>query len=280
MQVRSALNTSLCVLVAALTLNTAPAAVGQMEPGQVHSPHKYLYLNNVSLKPGLSGAFIQHESAEVEALRAANAPVNYFGMMDITGAPRAVYFAGFDSFADLQKDHEQMMANSKLEDTLKTEDAAEASSVAEGLSSIYEYREDLSLRAPVDISAMRFFDITVFHIRSGHHQDWERLVKLYVKAYTPAADAHWAVFEKMYGEGSDNTFIVVTPLASLAGVDEEVLDGDNLPKSVGEDQMQTMRELGSVTIESSESDLFAMVPQISYVPDSWVKGSPDFWGKK
>ena len=41
-----------------------------------------------------------------------------------------------------------------------------------------------------------------------------------------------------------------------------------------------MHELGSQTVESSESDLFAMVPQISYVPDAWLTASPDFWGKK
>jgi hypothetical protein len=44
--------------------------------------------------------------------------------------------------------------------------------------------------------------------------------------------------------------------------------------------MQLMRELGSQTVESSESDLFAIVPQISYVPDAWLTASPDFWGKK
>ena len=59
-----------------------------------------------------------------------------------------------------------------------------------------------------------------------------------------------------------------------------MLDGNNLPKTAGADQLQVMRELGSVTVKSAESDLFAVVPQMSYVPASWLTASPDFWGKK
>jgi hypothetical protein len=59
-----------------------------------------------------------------------------------------------------------------------------------------------------------------------------------------------------------------------------MIDGDNLPKTAGDDQLQLMRELGSETVESSESDLFAIIPQISYVPAAWLTASPDFWGKK
>ncbi len=127
---------------------------------------------------------------------------------------------------------------------------------------------------------MRFFDITLFHISSSHYEDWEQLVKLYAKAYASVANAHWAMFEKHYGEESDDTFILVVPMKSLAEEDQAMIDGKNLPKTAGEDQLQLMRELGAATIKSSESDIFAIVPQMSYVRDSWLKASPDFWGKK
>ena len=128
---------------------------------------------------------------------------------------------------------------------------------------------------------MRFFDITtLFHVRYGHYDDFEHLVKLYAKAYSSIPNSHWAMFEKLYGEDSDRTFILVTPIKALAEEDQAMIDGDSLPKTVGADQMQLMRELGSQTVESSESDLFAIIPAISYVPDAWLTASPDFWGKK
>lgn len=280
MKTRLILRAALCMLAAGSIVSAAQTAPTQPEATQPHGPSKYLYLSNVSIKPGMEDSFIQNESAEVQAVREANSPIHYFGMVGITGAPRALFFAGFDSFADLQKRHEQEMSDAKLQATLKADNAAETPSLAGVMGSIYMYREDLSLNSALDISQYRFFDITLFHIANGQYQDWEHLVKLYAKAYSSVANAHWAMFEKMYGEDSDRTFILVTPIKALSEEDQSVIDSDNLPKTVGADQMQMMRELGSKTVESAESDLFAIVPQMSYVPDSWLKASPDFWGKK
>jgi hypothetical protein len=41
-----------------------------------------------------------------------------------------------------------------------------------------------------------------------------------------------------------------------------------------------LRKSLDATVESSEADLFAFGPKISYVPQSWITSSPDFWGKK
>jgi len=278
MKFHPAVKAALCLLVAGPLLSTKPAAA--QIPSGVAPPPKYIYLSNIAIKPNMTGTFIANESSEVQAERAAKAPVNYFGMVSITGSPRALYFAGFDSFADMQKEHEQGMADAKLQDALKSADAAEAPALSETHGSIYKYRDDLSLNPAVDISQMRFFDITLFHVRYGHYEDWEHLVKIYMKAYSSIANAHWAMFEKLYGEDSDRTFILVTPIKALAEEDQAMMDSDSLPKTVGADQMQLMHEMGSQTVESSESDLFAIVPEISYVPDAWLTASPDFWGKK
>jgi hypothetical protein len=278
MKVRLAVKIALCILVANPLLCTKPAAA-QM-PSGVNPPPKYIYLSNVAIKPNMSGSFIAAETSEVQAERDAKAPIQYFGMLSFTGSPHALFFAGFNSFADMQKEHDQGMSDSKLQDALKAGDAAEAPALSQTYGSIYKYRDDLSLNSAVDISQMRFFDITLFHVRYGHYEDFEHLVKLYEKAYSSIPNAHWAMFEKLYGEDSDRTFILVTPIKALAEEDQAMIDGDSLPKTVGADQMQLMRELGSQTVESSESDLFAIIPQISYVPDAWLTASPDFWGKK
>ncbi len=279
MKSHPAVNVALCLLIGGVTLSTAPAALAQ-QPGQTHSPSKYIYLANEAIKPGMASAVIKNESSQVQALRTAKAPVHYLGLTNITGAPRAIFIAGYDSFAQMQKEHQQTMSDTKLQDALKADNATEGPMLAQTHGSIYEYRKDLSLRPDVDLSQMRFFDMTLYEIKNGHHQDFERLAKLYAKAYSSVPDAHWAVFEKDYGEDSGSVFIAITPLKSLAGVDQEMLDGNNLPKTAGADQLQVMRELGSVTVKSAESDLFAVVPQMSYVPASWLTASPDFWGKK
>jgi hypothetical protein len=271
----------LCFLFAGLALSTAPTATAQQEAGQAHSPSKYLYVSTADLKPEQSGAFGKIEGEEADALRAAGAPNHYIGMWSITGATRVVYMHGFDSFADMQKNHDATMAMTKLEDTLKADDAQEAPLIAERRSSIYSYEKDLSLGDPLDLSKMRFMRILLFHVRSGHDQDFEHVVKLFAKAYQSSIPAaRWAMFEKMYGVGSDNTYILVTPMESLSVVDDMHDSSKKFRDSVGEDQLQVLRNNLDASVESSESDLFAFGARISYVPDSWISSSPDFWGKK
>ena len=279
MKLHPAVKAAMCLLLMAHIPGTKPA-LGQAPPSGVAPPPKYIYLSNIAIKPNMTGPFIASESTAVQAQRTANAPINYFGMVSITGSPRALFFAGFDSFADMQKEHDQGMSDSKLQDAFKAVDATEAPALSESHGSIYKFRDDLSLNSALDITQQRFFDITLFHVHNGHYQDFEHLVKLYIKAYSSIANSHWAMFEKLYGEDSDRTFILVTPIKALAEEDQFMIDGDNLPKTAGDDQLQLMRELGSETVESSESDLFAIVPQISYVPAPWLTASPDFWGKK
>ncbi|MDE3186010.1 MAG: hypothetical protein KGM96_00630 [Acidobacteriota bacterium] len=272
---------SLCLVLAGSTLCPNPTALAQQEAGQVHSPSKYLYVSNVELKPNLSSAFAKLESDEIQAMRAANAPTHYVGMWSITGASRVLFLRGFDSFADLQKGHDETMAMSKLEDTLKTDDVAEAPLIVKRLSSIYSYEKDLSLGAPIDLSKMRFMRILLFHVRSGHGQDFQHVLKLFIKAYQSSVpEARWAMFEKMYGVGSGNTYMLATPMESLSVVDAMHENGKKFRDSVGEDQLQMLRNSLSAAVESEDASLFAFGPGISYVPDSWISSSPDFWGKK
>jgi hypothetical protein len=271
----------LCLLFAGLTLSSPPASFAQHEAGQMQSPSKYLFLTNVDIKPEESGAFGKIEKEEVDAMHADNAPGYYLGMWAITGPTHAVYMHGFDSFAELQKTHDDRMAMSTLMDTLRTDDASEASLISDRYSSVYSYEKDLSLNPDRDLSKQRFMRILLFHVRSGKDQDFERVVKLFIKAYqTSIPDAHWAMFEKMYGVGSDNTYILVTTMESLSAVDVMHENGKKFDDAVGADQLQLLRNGIDATVESSESDLFALSPDLSYVPASWITASPDFWGKK
>src|SRR6202161_461292 len=241
MKLHPAVKAALCLLIMAHIPGTKPA-VGQAPPSGVAPPPKYIYLTNIAIKPTMTGSFIASESTAVQAQRAANAPINYFGMISITGSPRALFFAGFDSFAEMQKEHDQGMSDSKLQDAFKAVDATEAPALSESHGSIYKFRDDLSLNSALDITQERFFDMTLFHVHNGHYQDFEHLVKLYMKAYSSIPNSHWAMFEKLYGEDSDRTFILVTPIKALAEEDQFMMDGDNLSKAVGEDQLQLMRE--------------------------------------
>lgn len=270
-----------CLLFAGLTLNPIPAALAQHEAGQTQGPSKYLYLDNVELKPGQDFAYAKAQGDEAQAERAAKAPSHYLGMWSITGVDHVLYLHGFDAFGDLQKDHEATWAMPKLLDAMKANSAAQAPSISAEHGSIYTYEKDLSLNTNLDLSKMRFMRIILFHVRSGHDEEFRHLVKLFVKAYqTAIPDAHWAMFNKAYGVGSDNIYILVTPMESLSVVDTMIGGDKKFNDAVGEDQLAVLYKGLDAATESHEFDLFAFDPSISYVPDSWLTASPDFWGKK
>jgi hypothetical protein len=281
MKLRNTSVATLCLLFTAITFSPAPAALAQHEAGQVQGPSKYLFLNNVELKPNQDAAYAKIENEEVQALRTANAPGHYLGMWAITGGNHVIFTMGFDSFAQVQKDHETIWSNTKLAGTLTTDSATEGPLVAAEHSSVYEYEKDLSLNAPLDLSKQRFMRILLFHVRNGHDQEFEHVVKLFAKAYQSSIpEARWAMFEKIYGEGSDNIYILVTPMESLSTVDDMHSNGKKFRTAVGEDQLAMLRKALDASVKSSEADLFAIGAKISYVPDSWLTASPDFWGKK
>jgi hypothetical protein len=269
----------LCLVLAGLAFTPAPTALAQHEAGQDQGPSKYLYLENQELKPNQTFAYAKSVAVEVQGLRDAKAPEHFVGMWAITGAGHVLYLHGFDSFAELQKGHETTFGTPKALDALRSAEAGQAPLVATEHDSIYSYEKDLSLNANVDLSKMRFMRILLFHVRSGQDQEFRRVAKLFVKAYQSALpDARWAMFQKMYGVGSDSTYILVTPMESLGYVDGILGSDKKFAEGVGEDQLATLQKSADAAVESSESDLFAFDPQLSYVPDSWL--TSDFWGKK
>ena len=273
--------TALCLFAAGLAFTPAQAILAQHDAGQAQGPSKYLFLENDELKPNTSFAYAKSQAEEVQAMRESKAPEHFVGMWGITGANHVLYLHGFDSFADLQKGHETTFAMPKMMDAMKTAEAGQAPLVANEHDSIYSFEKELSLNTDLDLSKMRFMRILLFHVRSGHDQDFRRLAKLFVKAYQSALpEARWAMFQKMYGVGSDNTYILVTPMEALGYVDGIVSSDKKFSEGVGQEQLQTLMSSLDAAVESSESDLFAFDPGLSYVPDSWLTSSPDFWGKK
>lgn len=282
MKVNRSSRSALWALLPGLVLSLASTAtLAQPEAGQAGPPPNLLFLSNVELKPGLEAVYAKAQGDQVQAMRAARAPGNFIGMWSITGTDRVLYLHGFATFAQAQEDHETTFAMKNLVDALNASNAAQAPQIVAEHDSIYSFEKDLSLNSSLDISKMRFMRIIIFHVRSGHDDDFQRIAKQFVKAYQSAIpDANWAMFQKIFGVGSDNTYILVTPMESLATVDAMHAGSKKFADTVGEGQVQMLFNGLDAAVESSESDLFAFDPRLSYVPDSWLSASPDFWGKK
>ncbi len=216
-----ALSIALCFF--ATTFGFAALPADTPEQSGVTPPPKVLVIYNEILKPGQTGAAHQKtENAFVQAFAGAKWPQHYIAMDALSGRERTIFLSGYDCLESWQKDILATDKDATLSAALDNARMADGALLESHETSAYAYRDDLSLRAPVNVSQMRLMDINIFRVKPGHHEDWEALAKMYINAYQKTPTAHWATFEKMYGVESGSRFIVVTPRKSLAEVDQEM----------------------------------------------------------
>jgi len=232
------------------------------------------------VKPGKAGlAHDKTESAFVQAMARAKWPTHYIGMTSLSGKSRALFITQFESFEAWEKDGAAVEKNAALNAALDHALIADGELLDEMDQGVFVFNEELSLRPHPDLSHFRFMDISSYHVRPGHNKDWMDLVKMVKAAYEKAVpDAHWGVFAQYYG-GDGGTYLVFTGRTSLSEIDKGFMDSKQFMAAMGEDGMKKLDELAASTIESSQHQLFAFNPRMSYVPDDWGK-SDDFWKPK
>lgn len=271
---------SLMFVASLMLVALSAVSVAQAQQQSQNGPSKYMYLSTLSVKQGSMAEFTKLEQERIADLRAAKAPAHFFTMEQITGSEMLISISGFDSFADLQKHHDEVHGNEQLLSKLRANSTARGALVREVHDSIYRYRKGLSLHEDKSLESMRFMLMWVVRVKPGHSADFENIAKTEAKALGSEEDVHWAVFEKMYGQGSGRVYLVATPMKSLGDVDARIANRHKMRDTVGEGLVHLVMSAESQSISMSEDDLFAFAPKMSYVPDSWLTASPDFWGKK
>jgi hypothetical protein len=238
---------------------------------------KVLVISREFTKPGKDGAPHQMvEGAYPRALAAGKIPNYYYAAVSLSGAPRALFFHGYSSFADMAAAHRNETTDSPLSATLDRTDAADGDLLSSKDYSVWVKRDDLSLNPGFRVGT-RYEEIIQFNIRPGHYKEWEELVKLVTDGYKKAVpDFHWGTFEEAYGSPG-GAFLVITSIKSAAELDAGEAQGKKFEETMGADGMKKLDELEAACVESRNTNLFFIDPKMSYPPEAWVKADPDFW---
>jgi hypothetical protein len=242
---------------------------------------KVLQIQREFLKPGKAGAIHEtKESAFIDAMARAKWPTHYIGMTSLSGKSRALFFTSYDSFDAWEKDGAAVQKNAALSSALDRAYAADGELQDSTDTGVFLFQEDMSLRPRPDLGAARFMEISSYHVRPGHNKEWAEAVKLVKAGYEKGVpESHWGMFAQLYG-GDGGTYLVLTSHKSLAEIDRGLLDDKQFAAAMGEDGMKKLSELVAACVESSQHQLFAFNPRMSYVSDEWIKSSPDFWDVK
>ena len=145
---------------------------------------------------------------------------------------------------------------------------------------VFVSREEMSLRPRPDLSQMRYLKAILYHVSPGHRKEWSEVVKMAQEGYEKGVPgAHWGMFEEQYG-GDGGTFLALVAHKSLAEIDKGFAENKQFQAALGDDGMKKRKELFGACVESSQQQLLAFNPQMSYAVDEWIKADPGFWKPK
>ncbi len=266
--------------VLASTLVLAAVAVAQEKTPTTSTPPKILVITREFVKPGRTGTVHEKsESAFVQPMANAKWPTHYLAVDAISGKPRSLFLTAYDSFEAWEKDTLAEQKNATLTAAVEKAAYADGDLLTEMGSAAFVLRDDLSLRPGADIPHMRYFEIGRYTVKPGHDKEWEQLVKMVKAGYDKMPDVQWACYESAFG-APGGLFLVFTPRKSAAELDHAFASGKQFEEAVGEDGMKQIRELESASVESSENNLYAFNPRMSYVSEDWIKADTEFWSAK
>ena len=245
------------------------------------STFKILQVVREDTKPYKGGAaHDKTESAFVQAMIKSKFPAHYICLNSMSGRSRSLYLTIYDSFAEWEKDNQIVEKNAALSAELERDSIADGELLEQVENMIYTTVPGLSYKPRPDLTQARYVEMSVFHVRAGHREEWEKLGKMVKDAHEKAGtSAHWTMYEVAFGP-NDGTYMALSADNSMADIDTGYAENKKFGEALGPDGLKELRSLFASAVDSSYSQLFSINPKQSYPMDEWVKGNPDFWKPK
>jgi hypothetical protein len=262
--------------VAGLSLALAGSPAAHAQTPAAPPPPNILNIETVNIKPYADEPYDKVASEYPALSEHLKDPTHVLAMEALTGAPRAIYLTGYDSYEALQKNEEWLLgdaAGAKF-DAL---DAREAPYVSEIHYTIWHYRPDLSNNvAAADLPHSHYWEVIVFHMRSGHVEQFEELTKLYRDASLKSGqNVPWATYKGQMGV--TDAYLVLVPMTSLKELDTGLAHQKDFGAALGAEGGARMSKLSEESVASVEDNIWMVNPEWSYVEKSWIEADPHYW---
>lgn len=230
-------------------------------------------------QPGAEAAHAKLESDYAAALDAGKGIQYYLGMGAITGTPQTVFLSGYSSLEEMSEVHDRDEA--VMGEKLASLDEEHSNTLAAEDTEIWRLRPNLSNPDPVNLARMRYMELIQIHVKLGHGPEFADVIKQIREGWMKVQpDFHYSLYQQTFGNSTDDSYLVVIAVKSLADLDKHRALVAQYQKSVGEDAEKRMLEFESADYNSVDSNLFAFTPSMSRLPKSWTKDDEGFWNPK
>ena len=262
--------------VAGLSLALAGSVAALAQTPAVPPPN-ILNIETINIKPYEDGPYDKVASEYPALSQQLKDPTHVLAMEALTGAPRAIYLSGYDSFEALQKSEEWLLGDAATDAKSDALDARAAPYISEVHHTIWHYRPDLSNNAAgADIPHSHYWEVIVFHMRSGHDEQFEELAKLHREANLKIGqNIPWATYEGQMGV--TDTYLVLVPMTSLKDEDTFLAHEKDFGAALGKEGKGRMDKLSEESVTSVDDNIWMVNPEWSYVEKSWIEADPQYW---
>ena len=260
---------------------TSPPLVAQ-EASANQAPPNVLQVFIESVKVGKGTAHEKLEMGWPQAFRKAKWPTHYIGTTTATGMPEAWFLSGYESFAALETDQQNVGKNPTLSRELERLSALDGDLLSNTRGILAVYKPALSYRPEVDIGKTRYFSLNIVTLKPGYDSAFADTRKLILDAHEKAnLDEHFAVYQVVSGIPGP-AYLIFVPMQSLKEVDEFMAGHDSKPyrDAIGEAGRKQLQEFARTGVVSGENRLLAFSPKMSYPSDEWVASDPEYWKPK
>jgi len=267
-------------LAVCLLVSGALPVLAQQAPPR---PPNVLQIFREEVKPGKGAAHEKVEMGWPRAFAKANSSTYYLAVTSISGPTEAWFITGYDSLAAWEKDSWANDSNPTLSAELQQLSAQDGELLSGVRSVVANYREEMSYQpsGTPPLGQMRYFYVTTVRVRPGHESEYEQINKITREAHQKAnIPERWSAWQVNYGMPR-GTFIIFQPLKSLADVDAfPQTHGEAYQATIGEEGAKKLRELTNSAILTSETNIVAFSPKMSYPRKEWVEADRQFWTPK
>jgi hypothetical protein len=207
-----------------------------------------------------------------------DAPKFWIDLEPLSGDPEGLVFSPVDSYEQMEQtnaDWTKFLAGHPDINRMQDEIAGYIGSERKVIAL---RRDDLGYLAEnIDFSEARFVHVLEVHLFPGRESDFAEAFKILADAYTKIqANTPWVVYQVDAG-GAAPTFLVIRPMTELKQNDDLMAASGNLMDAEGEQGIETLRRIARESYATTESNLYAVSPEMSHVSKPFAATDPDYW---
>ncbi|PYU26925.1 MAG: hypothetical protein DMG30_00655 [Acidobacteria bacterium] len=242
------------------------------------APPNLVVLLHQEIQQGKTTERQKLESAISRACDRLETPSHWIDLQSLTGAQEALFFDPFDSFEDLGKSKIEWGQFFTAHPELARMQEEIEGLVASDRTIIAARRNDLGYLADsIDLSEARYMRVLDIRLFPGHENDFIEAIKILADAYAKIqADTPWVVYQVDVGVPTP-AFLVFMPMPELKPNDDLLSWRANLVEAEGEQAADTFQRIAREAFASTETNLYAVRPEMSHVSKEFAANDPEFW---